>query len=98
MRRRKLKIETINWIELLGDQAWLPEEVHEKMKVAPLTCRRLLRMAYVVGSLDRHHFGRYKYYAVSDKYRRLVKRRAEEARKQTEMSSVSVASSVETIV
>lgn len=97
-KRRKLKIETINWVEVLGDKAWLAVEVAPRLGVAPLTCRRLLRMAYVVGSLDRQNKGRYKYYITSERYRKMIKRREEEAKKQTEDSSVSSPSSIETIV
>jgi len=90
-KRRKLKIESINWIDLLGEQAWLAEELAPRLGVKPLTCRRLLRMAYVVGSLERNKKGRYIYYIVSERYKVLIRRREEERAK-------SVSSSVETIV
>jgi len=51
------------WRGLLGDSAWMPSELVERMGLTSVFCaRRYLRAAYFLGTLERKRWGRYWYY------------------------------------
>lgn len=59
-------LKWFNWRGLLGDQAWLTEELAPKMGLSLVCTRRYLRMAYFLGVLERKRWGRYWYYVLAD--------------------------------
>ena len=72
-----------DWKEILGDKAWLAEELAEKIGMHVMTLRRYLRFATNAGVLIEQRYGRYKYYATREAWEEYLKKKRSETRSES---------------